>query len=59
MQMGLIAQEVEKVFPEVVLTDNEGYKSIAYSKMVAVLIEAIKEQQEMIEELKLKIETLN
>ena len=44
-QLGLIAQEVEKILPEIVDTDNEGYKSIQYSVMVALLIEAIKEQQ--------------
>ncbi len=42
-QIGLIAQDVEKVIPEIVDTDNEGYKSIQYSHMVPMLIEAIKE----------------
>jgi len=41
-QIGLIAQEVEPVFPELVSTDDEGYKSVAYEQMVAPLIEAIK-----------------
>lgn len=42
--MGVIAQEVEKVFPEAVVTDEvTGYKSVAYSKLVAPLIEAVKE----------------
>lgn len=50
-QMGLIAQEVEGVVPEVVLTDKEGYKSIEYSKLIGLLIEAIKEQQGRIEKL--------
>jgi hypothetical protein len=44
-QIGLIAQELELVFPELVNTDAEGYKSVDYSKLVAVLIEAVKEQQ--------------
>jgi hypothetical protein len=44
-QIGLIAQELEMVYPELVNTDNEGYKSVDYSKLVAVLIEAVKEQQ--------------
>jgi hypothetical protein len=43
LQMGVIAQEVEAIFPEVVSTDDEGYKSVAYNKLVSVLIEAIKE----------------
>jgi len=45
-QIGLVAQEVEKIFPELVSTDSEGYKSIAYGKLTAVLIEAIKELQQ-------------
>ena len=48
--IGVIAQEVEKVIPEVV-HDGE-YKSVAYGNMVGVLIEAIKEQQKQIDELK-------
>jgi hypothetical protein len=44
-QIGLIAQELEVVFPELVTTDADGYKSVDYSKLVAVLIEAVKEQQ--------------
>ncbi len=41
--IGVIAQNVEKQFPEIVLTDNEGYKSVSYQKLVAPLIEAVKE----------------
>ena len=48
--VGVIAQEVEKVLPEVV-SDGE-YKSVAYGNIVGVLIEAIKEQQKQIDELK-------
>ncbi|MGA1840924.1 MAG: tail fiber domain-containing protein [bacterium] len=55
---GLIAQDVEQVIPEVVSTDNEGYKSVEYGKIVGVLIEAIKAQQAQIEELKARIEVL-
>jgi hypothetical protein len=47
-QIGLIAQEVEKVFPELVKTDANGYKSVEYSKVVAILIQAVKEQQVII-----------
>jgi len=50
--MGLVAQEVEKILPEIVSTDSEGYKSIAYGKLTAVLLEAIKELQQQVEELK-------
>ena len=45
--IGLVAQEVEKVFPELVAENEQGYKGIAYSKLTAVLIEAIKEQQQL------------
>ena len=49
--LGVIAQEVEQVIPEVVFTDTDGMKSVAYANLVGVLIEAIKE-------LKLEVETL-
>ena len=55
--LGLIAQEVEEVIPELVETDN-GIKSVSYSNMIGVLIEAIKEQQKQIEELKIEINIL-
>lgn len=44
-QLGLLAQEVEKVLPEVVQTDAKGYKSLSYHKIVPFLIEAVKERQ--------------
>ncbi|SDM95950.1 Chaperone of endosialidase, partial [Daejeonella rubra] len=47
-QLGLIAQEVEKVVPEVVRTDSKGFKTVEYSKLVALLLEAIKDQQKLI-----------
>lgn len=47
--IGLIAQEVEEVVPEVVSTDANGMKSLAYANLVAVLIEAVKEQQKQID----------
>lgn len=54
----LIAQEVEGVYPELVSTDENGYKSVQYMNLVAPLIEAIKEQQKSIEILKKEVETL-
>ena len=42
-QFGLIAQELEQVVPELVSTDEDGYKSIKYSHIVPILIEAVKE----------------
>jgi hypothetical protein len=41
--IGIIAQEIEKVFPEIVQTRANGYKAVKYDKLVAVLIECIKE----------------
>jgi hypothetical protein len=50
--IGFIAQELELQFPELVNTDDDGIKSVKYSNAVAVLFEAIKEQQKQINELK-------
>jgi len=49
---GVIAQEVEKVLPEVIIIDKDGYLSVSYANMVGLLIEAIKELQNEIIELK-------
>jgi hypothetical protein len=57
-QVGLIAQDVEPVIPEIVKTDKDGYKAIAYDKLTAVLVEAIKEQNQKIKELENKIDKL-
>jgi len=53
--VGVIAQEIEKVLPEVVVDRDNGYKAVRYEKIVALLIEAIKQQQLQIDELKSKI----
>lgn len=50
--LGLIAQEVEQVIPQVVYEDAQGTKSVAYQNIVALLIEAVKDQQRQIDELK-------
>ena len=55
----MIAQEVEKVIPELVDTDEEGYKGVGYQNMVSVLIEAVKEQQTQIDALKAKVDELS
>ena len=54
--IGLIAQEAEKVIPEIVLQDENGYLGIKYNNLIGVLVEAIKEQQEQINTLKKLIE---
>jgi len=53
--VGVIAQEIEKVLPELVVDRDNGYKAVRYDKIVALLIEAIKEQQLQIDELKGKL----
>ena len=53
--IGVIAQEIEEILPELVTTRDNGYKAVKYDKIVALLIEAIKEQQGEIDELKRKI----
>jgi len=55
---GVIAQEVEEFLPEVVHTDAEGMKSVAYGNISGLLIEAIKEQQKTIEHLQKQITDL-
>ncbi|MFH0975654.1 MAG: tail fiber domain-containing protein [Spirochaetota bacterium] len=42
-QLGFIAQEVEKVIPELVYTDDKGFKTMSYDRLTAVLVEAVKE----------------
>ena len=56
-QIGLLAQNVEKVVPEAV-SEVDGYKGVDYAKLVPLLIESIKEQQKQIEELKSKVNLL-
>lgn len=58
-QIGFIAQEVEEIVPEIVSTDREGYKGIAYAKLTPILVKAIQEQQELIEELRREIAELS
>jgi len=61
-KVGVIAQEVEAVLPEVVVDNPEGYKSVDYSKLTALLIEALKdlrtEKDAQIAELTQRLETL-
>ena len=46
--IGVIAQEIEAILPELVTTRDNGYKAVKYEKLVAVLIEAVKELNEKI-----------
>ena len=52
VSMGLIAQEVERVIPEVVHEDAKGYKSVSYGNMIGLLVEAMKQQQQEINDLR-------
>jgi hypothetical protein len=57
-QIGFIAQEVERIVPEVVVMDSEGNYAMAYQNLNALLVEAMKEQQTQIEDLKSQKENL-
>ena len=50
--IGFIAQELEVAFPELVVTNEDGTKAVKYQNAVAVLFEAVKEQQKQIDEIK-------
>jgi hypothetical protein len=56
-QMGLLAQNVEKIVPEAV-NELDGYKGVDYARLVPLLIESIKEQQKQIDELKAIIQKI-
>lgn len=60
-ELGFIAQEVEKIVPEIVSKDKskEAYRSVKYDKLVALLVEAIKEQQKQIDSLSVKVNKLS
>ncbi len=49
--VGLVAQEVEKVLPEVIQIREDGIKAIAYEKVVPLLVQSIKELTKRVEEL--------
>lgn len=49
--IGLIAQDVERVFPDAVSTGEDGYLMVDYHGLVGVLVEAVKELADRVEEL--------
>jgi hypothetical protein len=51
VQVGVIAQEVEAVAPEIVSTNEDGFKSVSYDKLVPLLIQAVKELSEKVKQL--------
>ncbi len=57
-EIGFLAQDVQKYFPELVGKDSRGYLTLEYSKMTAVLMQAVREQQQTIEALKRRIDEM-
>ena len=55
-QLGMLAQEVESTLPELVSTDKQGYKSIDYTKLTPILVEAVKELKAENESLRQRLE---
>lgn len=58
LQYGLIAQEVEKVLPNIVNTDSESYKSVNYNELIPLLLKNAQEQDKKIKELQKEIQQL-
>ena len=59
MQTGVLAQEVQKLFPELVKEDKEGILSVNYSGLIPVLIESIKELEKKVERLEQLTQSLS
>ncbi|WP_106916048.1 tail fiber domain-containing protein [Chryseobacterium aurantiacum] len=58
LQYGLLAQEVEKVLPNIVSTDNDGYKSVNYNELIPLLLQTVQEQGKKIDELQKEVHQL-
>lgn len=58
-EFGFLAQDVEKVFPSSVGQNDQGYKTVNYAPLIAVLVEALKEQQKQISVLNEKVSALH
>ena len=58
VNVGFIAQELEKVFPDFVNTPENGMKAVSYQALIPVLVKGMQEQADMINALKLENETL-
>jgi hypothetical protein len=56
--IGVIAQQIEDIVPELVFTDEDGYKSVEYGAMVSLGIGSIKEQQKIIDSIYQRINKL-
>jgi len=51
LSFGIIAQEIEKILPSIVETDEQGIKSVSYLQLISFLIAALKEQDEQLRNL--------
>ena len=58
-QLGMIAQEVEEFFPEIISTDSEGFKSLDYARLSVICLRLIKDIVEQVKELKNEIKNIN
>ena len=56
--LGVVAQELETVFPSMIETETDGLKSVKYSVFVPMLIKAIQEQQALIQQLTARVAQL-
>jgi len=56
--IGFLAQEVERVVPELVHTDADGFKSVEYSRLTALLVEAVEQQQRQLDDQAAQLERL-
>ena len=59
VKIGVIAQELQKIYPSMVIKGEDGYLKVDYTQLTAVLIQAVKEQQQQIRNQQLEIESLN
>jgi hypothetical protein len=57
-RIGFIAQDLEKIYPELVTTRDDGFKMVNYAQLVPVLVEAIKEQQKSVVALEAQVSEL-
>lgn len=57
-QMGFIAQEMQEIFPEIVVADKNGVLGIRYTELIPVLVKAFQEQQQVIDDLKARVDAL-
>lgn len=54
-EYGVIAQDLQRIFPELVVPDEDGNYGVKYTRLIPIMVEAIKEQQNMIDSLQQKL----